>query len=440
MRGGLEVTELTEVDVSDPSAMRVVRTERIRGSHVSSRLTGRTARVVVWTRPRAVAEPALRSQLKGWLPRRVARRPAGGQPRYRPAARCRRVLRPAAYSGTDLLTVLTIDLSKGLPAVDSDAIMGGRAGGVRVAAQPLRGHAAMDPRLRSGTAGLPPERTTTIHKFSASDPGRTAYAASGAVPGFLLNQFAISEDRGILRVASTDEPEWWNGSRDGESQSFVTTLEERGGRLQRLGQVGGLGRGERVFAVRFIGDAGYVVTFRQVDPLYVVDLSTPSHPRVAGELKVLGYSAYLHPVGRDLLLGIGQDATERGAQTGGQLSLFDVSDPSRPRRLHRHRLGGGSWSEAEHDHHAFLWWAPRRLAVMPVQNYPPNPFFGAVGFRVARSSGITEVGRASHAPRDYSAAIRRSLVVDGRLITVSDFGIAANSMDTLAEQAWLAFP
>ena len=323
--------------------------------------------------------------------------------------------------------------------MDSDAIMGGG----QVVYASTRNLFVATPRwiATPGEAReLPPERTTTIHKFSASDPGRTAYTASGAVPGFLLNQFAVSEDRGILRVASTDEPEWWNGNRDGESQSFVTTLEERGGRLVRLGQVGGLGRGERVFAVRFIGDAGYVVTFRQVDPLYVVDLSKPSHPRVAGELKVLGYSAYLHPIGRNLLLGIGQDATESGTQTGGQLSLFDVSDPSRPRRLHRHRLGGGSWSEAEQDHHAFLWWAPRRLAVMPVQNYPPNPFFGAVGFRVTRSSGITEVGRASHAPRDYSAAIRRSLVVEGKLITVSDFGIAANSMDTLAEQAWLAFP
>src|SRR5687768_7574425 len=119
------VTELREIDVSDPAAMRVVATERIRGEHVSSRLTGDTARVVIWSRPRAVLEPGLRAQVRGWLPRRVLRRAAGGRPRFRFAAPCRRVLRPAVHSGVDLLTVLTIDMDRGLPAVDSDAVQGG---------------------------------------------------------------------------------------------------------------------------------------------------------------------------------------------------------------------------------------------------------------------------------------------------------------------------
>ena len=106
----------------------------------------------------------------------------------------------------------------------------------------------------------------------------------------------------------------------------MTTLARREGSLARLGQVGGLGKGERIYSVRFIDDVGYVVTFRQVDPLYTVDLSAPANPRVRGELKIRGYSAYLHPVGRDLLLGVGQDATEQGQLLGTQLSLFDVSD------------------------------------------------------------------------------------------------------------------
>ena len=437
MERGEEVTQLTEVDVSDPAAMRTVRTERIRGRHVSARLTGRTARVVVWTRPRAVVEPALRSQLKGWLPRRVLRKPSGGKPRFRPAARCRRVLRPAAYSGTDLLTVLTIDLAKGLPAVDSDAIM---SAGQVVYASPRNLYVAT-PRwiaMPDTVRDTPPDRaTTTIHEFSASDPGRTSYSASGEVPGFLLNQFALSEHRGVLRVASTEAPQWWGGLSAPQSQSLVTTLEKDGGRLRRLGQVGGLGLGERVFAVRFIGDVGYVVTFRQVDPLYVVDLAAPRHPRVAGELKVRGYSAYLHPLGGDLLLGIGQDATERGQQLGSQLSLFDVSDPSKPRRLDARSLGANSSSEVEQDHHAFLWWPPKRLAVVPVSSW--QGLTGALGFRVG-SRAISEVGRTSHAsPYGYGLPIRRSLVVRGKLVTISDLGIALNSIDTLAEERWLAF-
>ena len=120
-----------------------------------------------------------------------------------------------------------------------------------------------------------------------------------------------------------------------ESESRVTTLAERGGVLAPLGQVGGLGKGERIYAVRFIGDVGYVVTFRQVDPLYTLDLSQPARPRVVGELKIRGYSAYLHPLAADLLLGIGQDASERGTTLGTQVSLFDVSDPARPSRLHQ---------------------------------------------------------------------------------------------------------
>ena len=131
-----------------------------------------------------------------------------------------------------------------------------------------------------------------------------------------MSQWSLSEqDKGVLRVASTEEPTWWSGPRE-ESESFVTTLGERDGALVQLGRVGGLGKGERVYAVRFAGDTGYVVTFRQVDPLYTLDLSAPPAPAVLGELKIRGYSAYLHPLGGDLLLGIGQDASDEGRVLG----------------------------------------------------------------------------------------------------------------------------
>jgi hypothetical protein len=429
------VTVLTELDVSDPAAMRVVRTERIRGVHVSSRLTGRTARVVVWTRPRAVSEPALRPAVRGWLPRRALRRRGVGKPSFRRAAPCRRVFRPARFSGTDVLTVLTIDLEKGLPAVDSDAILSG--GQVVYASERNLYVATQGWTALPATPGAePPDRSfTTVHRFDTSDPDSTTYRASGQVPGYLLNQFSLSEHGGVLRAATTDEPVWWEGGVRAESQSHVTVLDERDGALRRIGQVSGLGRGERIFAVRFIGPAGYVVTFRQIDPLYVVDLEQPSRPVVRGELKIRGYSAYLHPVGPGLLLGVGQDATDAGTQLGTQLSLFDVSDPSSPRRLHQAAVADAS-SQAEFDHHAFLWWAPRDLAVVPLDVFGSRPFQGAAGFRVQPSAGIGEVGRASHA----GSPITRSFVLGGRLFTLSDAGIEANSLDDLAEQGWLPFP
>ena len=421
---GDTVTELTEIDVSDPAAMKVVATERIRGGHVGSRLTGDTARIVIWSRPRAVLQPEFRAQLRGWLPRRVLRRSTGGRPRFRPAAGCRRVLRPATHSGVDLLTVLTIDMGKGLPAVDSDAVMGG---GQTVYASKR----ALYVGLGQG------EGFTQLHKFDTSDAGRTAYLASGRVAGDLLNQFSMSEREGVLRVATTR-----SAGPGEESESSVVTLARRDEALAQLGRVDGLGKGERIYAVRFLGDAGYVVTFRQTDPLYTVDLSRPAEPRVAGELKIPGYSAYLHPVGEDLLIGVGQDATADGRLLGTQVSLFDVSNLASPARLHQRKLAPNGSSEAEWDHHAFLWWAPAKLAVVPLEYWDEGSdfFAGAIGISVDRGAGIAEVGRTRHEDTDWTAVVRRSLIVGGRLVTISDAGVQQNSLSDLASQDWLAFP
>jgi hypothetical protein len=237
----------------------------------------------------------------------------------------------------------------------------------------------------------------------------------------------------------------WSPSGGRESESFVTVLADHGGKLVEVGRVGDLGRGERVYAVRFIGDIGYVVTFRQVDPLYTIDLADPTGPAVVGALELRGYSAYLHPIGKDLLLGVGQDATEEGRLQGTKLSLFDVSDPRRPLPLDSVQFGPAS-SEVEYDQHAFLYWPPSALAVLPVQIFENGgsasaaPFFGAAAFRVTRS-GLQELGRITQptAEPDGVAQVRRALVVGDRLFTVSDRGIKASSLATLADVAWVPF-
>jgi uncharacterized secreted protein with C-terminal beta-propeller domain len=267
---------------------------------------------------------------------------------------------------------------------------------------------------------------TSIHRFDISSPLRTQYRGSGTVSGYLLNQWSLSEHKGVLRAVSTDQPAWWGGE---DSESSVTTLRARDGALVQAGRVGGLGKGERVYSVRFVGDTGYVVTFRQIDPLYTLDLADPERPRVLGELKIPGYSAYLHPIGEDLLLGVGQDATEEGRPTGTQLSIFDVSDLRRPTRLHTRALGMG-WSEAEHDHHAFLFWPRTGLVMIPFNEE-------AVGFRVGRARGIDPLGRVEHGGR---SAIRRSLVVRGSILTVSDSGVRSSTLGGLVETGWAAFP
>ena len=454
---------LAEVDVSDPAAMRLVRTLSVEGTYLSARLVGSTVRVVLSSPPAGIefaypqasglqAEAAAErrnrraiatSTLKNWVPRYTLENRATRRTRKGAVLDCQDVRHPQQFSGLGLLTVLTIDLDRGLQPIDSDAVMTAgdivyaSTGSLYVATQRW-----VDWVARSQSGDVPQGMATILHKFDISSPDGTEYRASGEVPGFLLNQWSMSEHEGHLRVASTDVPTWWTEGPPRENESFVSVLEEKGGKLVSVGRVGDLGRGERIYAVRFIGDVGYVVTFRQTDPLYTIDLSNPERPAVLGELKILGYSAYLHPIGDDLLLGIGQDATEEGRALGTQLSVFDVSDLAKPARLHQLKLGQ-AWSEAESDHHAFLYWPATGLTVVPVQSYSLDEitgqeswFAGAIGARVGRAGGIEQIGTISHPQGDV---IRRSLVVGDALYTVSEQGVEASGLGTLAKRAWLSF-
>lgn len=440
---------LTEVDVSNPAAMVVRRTMIADGELVDARLTGSLARIVIATSPNPIPRRKIaHAGLRRWVPRTLLRSHVSGRTYKRSMVPCDSVRRPRGFSGLDLVSVLTIDMDKGLHAVDRDAIL---AGAQTVYASPTSLYIASH-RYHEGVEDgetAPADSRTEIHRFDAPADGPTTYRSSGAVTGFVLNQFALSEHAGVLRVASTSEPPWFEGGGADPSQSYVTVLAERGSKLAAVGRVGGLGRGEEIYAVRFVGDRGYVVTFRQVDPLYTLDLSDPTRPRVAGQLKIRGYSAYLHPVSDTLLLGVGQDATKQGAELGTQLSLFDVSDPARPVRRAQVRLGD-SYSEAEFDHHAFLYWKPANLAVIPLTGFGPEgqlSFEGAVGFRLGQAS-LADAGRITHptppgkgdGEEEEPPSIGRSLVIGDRLYTLSYAGLQSNRLDTLAPVSFTAFP
>ena len=435
---------ISEVDVSDPAVMKVRRTMTMDGALVDARLTGGTARVVVSASPSPIQPAAIgRASLRTFIPQTILRSRLSGKTFRRSVVGCDEVRHPRRFSGLDLLTVLTIDLDKGLFNVDRDAIM---AGAQTVYASPTGLYVASQrysASLETGRA-IPQRSRTDISRFDISRPDLTSFASSGSVAGFVLNQYSMSEFDGALRVASTEEPVWFEGRQDGDSESYVSVLAEHGRSLDLLGRAGGLGRGERIYAVRFVGDKGYVVTFRQVDPLYTLDLSRKTDPRVVGELKILGYSAYLHPISDDLLLGVGQDASEQGRTLGTQLSLFDVSNPRLPSRKANVSLARAS-SSAEFDPHAFLFWKPSSLTVIPLSSYGANGsrFSGAVGFKVGTAS-IAEAGRIVHPPEPgpdpYTPQIGRSLVIGDVLYTLSYAGLAANRLDNLASLSFTPFP
>lgn len=478
-------TVLTIIDVSRPEAMKVLSRLEIDGAYVSSRLVGGVPRIVTTSSPnglgfvmpsdggRAAQTNAVeqnrkviaQSTLAQWTPQLTVRGSDGDVRATRPLAACDATYRPPGFAGFGMVSVLTLDTD----APDQSKAASVMANGDLVYANGTHLYVAtgtwaalaVDTRTTSGVpapggvVAEPAVAETLIHQFDVSAPDQAAYRISGKVRGTALNQFSMSEHEGHLRIATTVEAE-----RDRPSESMVTVLAQGADALVQVGQVTGLGKTERIYAVRFLGDKGYVVTFRQVDPLYTLDLSDPARPRVVGELKITGYSAYLHPIDGDRLIGIGQEATEDGRRQGTQVSVFDVSDPAKPARVAQYHLPGGQ-SPAEFDHHAFLFWPAKSLLVVPYSRYGEQPssyFAGAAALRVA-TDRITELGKLSHAGKvasgrnpncppeascgpEYhggSAPINRSLVVGDRLFTLSDIGLMASGIDDLAERGWVDF-
>ena len=439
------------VDLAGPP--RVLSEYTVDGGLVDARAVAGTARVVVRSAPRisfpdqagqvseaarlAANRQAVRSApLADWLPRyrvTTAGRTGTGQ------VECTAMSRPASYSGTSMLTVLTFDLAA--PGLGDGAPVSVVADGDTVYSTGTSLYVASDQRWRITPGDREVPGGTEIYKFDISGPGQPRFAASGTVPGALINQYAMSEWEGHLRVATTTGDQWNREQQPSESAVYV--LAERDGKLVATGSVGGLGKTERIYSVRFTGPVGYVVTFRETDPLYTLDLRDPAAPAVLGELKITGYSAYLHPLGDGRLIGVGQEADRQGRTRGTQVSLFDVSDLADPALVATYQIESGH-SEAEFDPHAFLWWPEQQLLVIPLVSWSEQrerPDAGALALRVGEAS-LTELATISHpAPNSWerSNEIRRSLVIGDTLWTVSDLGLQANALSTLEETGWVGF-
>jgi uncharacterized secreted protein with C-terminal beta-propeller domain len=295
--------------------------------------------------------------------------------------------------------------------------------------------------------------------------GEVTLAATGKVPGSLVNQFSMDEQDNVLRMAVTIEPFWWNepipveadggiGSSEAiakdaimpprpfvsQTTNAVYTLDSD---LNVIGTLDNLAKGERIFSARFMGDRLYMVTFRQVDPFFVIDLSDARNPKVLGDLKIPGFSRYLHPYDETHIIGIGRDATETGRQEGLKISIFDVTDVENPKETAKFVTKDDyAQSSAEWEHKAFLFDREKELLVIPAYSYSWDSYKtsakynGAMVFRITteevKMRGIIDHGTTN---QYWSPMVERSLWIGEDLYTKSPNLIRVNALSDLSSIA-----
>jgi uncharacterized secreted protein with C-terminal beta-propeller domain len=444
-----QTTKVTLLQVTDPAQPELIRETVLESSYVDARMIGQQVYLIVTAQLdlNPVVNDPESIEANDLLPM-LADNTApttDTQTTTSVICGCDAVYRPEIANGTGTTTILGFDLANPLADISSQTILG-NSGMVYASQENLYIASVEDQNwlwLPVMEGEEDPTPSTTIHKFTLeSNP---QYVASGSVDGHLINQFAIDEYQGALRLVTTEQ-DWWSDS-DPENRLYV--MEQSGDQLIERAQLDGLGKpGESVYAVRFDEDKGYLVTFERIDPLITLDLSDASNPVVAGELEVPGFSTYLHPIEGDMLLAIGQDTDTNGIK----LSLFDISDFSQPALLNEHLIGAGSYSEATYNHHAFTWYEQEQMLAIPVTHWNNSAlevvfdtddiFNGLELFKVTAQQGIESYATIDHdifyQNQDnsrwlYPEGIRRSFFVSDEamnsyIYSISDRGFLVNDL------------
>ena len=291
---------------------------------------------------------------------------------------------------------------------------------------------------------LPIVEKTVIYKIGINE-GAISYETQGTVPGTINNQFSMSEYDGNLRVATTIHG-WMIRSYlpSVESYNNVYVLDES---LSVIGSIESIAPDETIYSARFIDDICYLVTFEQIDPFFVIDLSDPTNPMILGQLKIPGYSSYLHPYDETHVIGIGKE------DSNVKISLFDVTDVENPVELSKYLItdddeSSYSWtsSSALYEHKAFLFDEEKQLLIFPASDeYKESAYV----FHVDTANDIELKGVISHIPENvtvkeeepygyywkgyYGYSILRSLYIGDVIYTISDAMVQMNDMDSLEE-------
>ncbi|HPW41954.1 MAG TPA: beta-propeller domain-containing protein [Bacillota bacterium] len=317
------------------------------------------------------------------------------------------------------------------------------------------------------------DRETVIFRFALNN-GKLDYTGKGSVPGSILNQFSMDEDKGYFRIATTKGNLFGEGENISKNNMYVLDAD-----MNTCGSLEDIAPGERIYSVRFMGDRAYMVTFKKVDPLFVIDLKDPKNPAILGALKIPGYSDYLHPYDENHIIGFGKDTIELSNEgtwkregttayyQGMKIALFDVSDVSNPKEKFKEIIGDrGTDSELLNNHKALLFSREKELMAFPVtvmeiesgSNVEDNrPVYGSFSFQgayvynVDLEEGFKLRARISHiSEEEYKKAgdrwyrgnmnVERIIYIGDDLYTISKGMIKANSMTDMKEKGSLLIP
>ncbi len=477
--------KVTVIDVADLSAPKVTQQYFLPGQYASSRRIGASVRIVTndafqypagvrWSpdyqpglyedKARLAAaydalvvenEKKIRTQdLAGWMPQ--ARRKLADGTVKELGYDCTRFHRPNAPAKLGIVSVATLNLDS--PDALRQTSIVAQSG--ELYASPTSLYVATRHWWWWPAPGQADH--TYLHKFDITQPDDAVYVASGGVAGHIVDQFSMDEHNGFFRVATTlatrvaDTQNPQNRWGRIETTNRVSVLAEQGGALNVVGQTEDLAPGERLFSSRFQGDRGYLVTFRQVDPFFTLDLSNPSAPKKVGELKIPGFSTYLHPVDAQHILAVGTYVPENNAdwqQRALKLSLFDVSDFANPKEQATALVGTAyASSEALWDHKAFNYFPEKKLLAIPFTDWNPrangSSYWSSFNtelkvFSVDPAVGITPRGAVSLKDmyQVYNAnnwsyfwvpAVRRSVMADDFVYAISDAGIRVAHISNLS--------
>jgi hypothetical protein len=370
-------------------------------------------------------------------------------------AACSGYYRPSLAEGRAFTSVVSIDIAGGAPTTATVVSDPGVVYASETALYMSVPHTRTDAAPWYDSMSTEQE-ASTVHQFRiGATPSLTGYQASGIVKGRVLNQFSLDENEDHLRVATTT-----GHTPDPKVHSTMSILERHGNALALTGKVDDVAPGEDIRSVRFDGSRGYVVTFKKTDPLYVFDLGNPYAPSIAGELKIPGFSTYMHMMDAQHLLTIGYDANDQGSFAwfaGVRLQIFDVSDMKNPQLMHTEVIGTrGSSSEALTDHLAFNYFAPKNLLALPMTiceggdlgSYGTDmTFSGLIVYDATTAGGFVLRGKVAHPQTSSggydssacsnwwtqaSSEVKRSVIMDDFVYSISEKRVKVNALANLS--------